>query len=74
MSKQFASCHVSWRDAKRRPFGLFDDEAAYHRSAALALESKLNDLAQEGWILDRIIPAVGITPKQTAAFTIVVFK
>jgi hypothetical protein len=74
MSKQFASFHVSWRDAKRRPLGLFADEASYNRSAAQALEVKLNDLAQEGWILDRIIPAIGITPKQTAAFTIVVFK
>jgi len=74
MSKQFASFHVSWRDAKRRPLALFADEAAYARSAASALEAKLNDLAQEGWILDRIIPAIGITPRQTAAYTIVVFK
>lgn len=74
MSKQFASFHVSWRDAKRRPWGLFADEAAYGRSAARALEEKLNDLALEGWILDRVIPAGGITPRQTAAFTIIVFK
>ncbi|MBI1366215.1 MAG: hypothetical protein GC153_09710 [Alphaproteobacteria bacterium] len=74
MSKQFASFHVSWRDAKRRPWGLFADEAAYARSAAQALETKLNDLAQEGWIVDRVIPAGGITPQQTAAFTIVAFK
>lgn len=74
MSKQFASFHVSWRDAKRRPLGLFSDDAAYARAAAQALEAKLNDLAQEGWILDRVIPAAGLTPKQTAAFTVVVFK
>ncbi|MGE0408307.1 MAG: hypothetical protein AB7P23_03485 [Amphiplicatus sp.] len=74
MSKQFASFHVSWRDARRRPLGLFADETSYARSAARALEAKLNDLAQDGWILDRVIPAAGITPKQTAAFTIVVFK
>ncbi|HXI86010.1 MAG TPA: hypothetical protein VNH64_01020 [Parvularculaceae bacterium] len=74
MSKQFASFHVSWRDAKRKPLGLFADEAAYRRSAAQALEAKLNDLAQEGWILDRVIPANGITPQHTAAFTIIVFK
>lgn len=74
MAKQFASFHVSWRDARRRPFALFADEAAYGRAAAQALEAKLNDLAAEGWILEAIIPAAGLTPRQTAAFTIVVFK
>ena len=74
MSKQFASFHVSWRDAKRRPLGLFSDDSSYARAASQALEAKLNDLAQEGWILDRVIPATGLTPKQTSAFTIIVFK
>lgn len=74
MSKQFAAFHVSWRDAKRHPLGIVADEAAYSRAAARALEAKLNDLAEEGWILDRVIPASGLTPRQTSAFTIIVFK
>ena len=74
MSKQFGSFHVSWRDAKRKPFGLFADDASYARAAARALEAKLNTLAQDGWILDKVIPATGWTAKQTAAFTIIVFK
>jgi hypothetical protein len=74
MSKQFASFHVSWRDAKRRPLGFLADDGDYAKAAAQALEGKLNELAQEGWILDSVIPATGLTPKQTAAFTIIVFK
>lgn len=74
MSKQFGSFHVSWRDAKHRPLGLFADETAYGRAAARALEARLNELAAEGWIIDKIIPAAGIAPRQTAAFTIVAFK
>lgn len=74
MSKQFASFHVSWRDAKRRPLGFLSEESDYAKAAAQALETKLNELAQEGWILDRVIPAAGLTPKQTAAFTVIVFK
>lgn len=74
MSKQFAAFHVSWRDASRRPLGIIADETAYGRAAAQALESKLNELAGEGWILDRIIPASGLTPRQTSAFTVIVFK
>lgn len=74
MSKQYATVFVGWRDARRRPFELFADEAAYGRAAARALEAKLNELAAEGWIIDRIIPAAGLTPRQTSAFTVVVFK
>lgn len=74
MSKQFAAFHVSWRDASRRPLGIIADEAAYARAAAQALEVKLNELAGEGWILDRIIPVSGLTPRQTSAFTIIVFR
>jgi hypothetical protein len=74
MSKQFAAFHVSWRDANRRPLGIIADETAYGRAAAQALEAKLNELAGEGWILDRIIPASGLTPRQTSAFTVIVFK
>lgn len=74
MAKQFATFHVSWRDARRRPFEPFAGDAEYGRAAAQALEAKLNDLAQEGWIVDRIIPATGLTPRQSSAFTIVVFK
>lgn len=74
MSKQFATFYVTWRDAPNRPLGLFMDDAAYGRAASKALEAKINDLAQEGWILDRVIPATGFTAKQTSAFTIVAFK
>lgn len=74
MSKQFAAFYVSWRDAKNRPLGLFADEAAYGKAAGRALEAKLNELAQDGWILDRVIPASGLTARQVAAFTIIVFK
>lgn len=74
MSKHFAAFHVSWRDAPRRPLGIAAGEAAYGRAAAQALEAKLNALAEEGWILERIIPATGLTPKQTSAFTIIVFR
>ena len=74
MSKQFAAFYVSWRDAKKRPLGLFADEAAYGKAASRALEAKLNELAQDGWILDRVIPASGLTARQVAAFTIIVFK
>lgn len=74
MSKQFASFHVTWRDAKRRPVGLFADERDFGRAAAAALQDRLNQLADEGWIIQEIIPAHGITPKQTAAFTVVAFR
>jgi|GEM_PF-1485329 len=74
MSKQFAAFFVSWRHAKRRPLGLFADEASYGRAAAEALEAKMNQLAQEGWIVDTIIPSGGISPKAASAYTIVAFK
>ena len=74
MSKQFAAYFVSWRHAKRRPLGIVADEAAYGRAAAEALEEKMNQLAQEGWIIDTIIPANGVGPKLSSAFTIVAFK
>lgn len=74
MSKQFAAFHVSWRDAKVRPLGLIADERDYGRAAAAALQSRLNQLADEGWIVQEILPAAGITPKQTSAFTIIAFR
>ena len=74
MSKQFAAFFVSWRHAKKRPLGLFSDESSYGIAAAQALEAKMNQLAQEGWIVDDIIPATGLTPKASAAFTIIGFK
>ena len=74
MSKQFAAFHVSWRDAKIRPLGLVADERDYGRAAAAALQARLNQLADEGWIIQEVIPAGGITPRQTAAFTIVAFR
>ena len=74
MSKQFAVFHASWRDAKRRPVGLIANERDYARAAAAALQERLNELADEGWIIQEIIPAAGFSPKQTAAFTIVAFR
>lgn len=74
MSKQFAAFHVSWRDAKVRPLGLVADERDYGRAAAAALQSRLNQLADEGWIVQDILPASGITPKQSSAFTIIAFR
>ena len=74
MSKQFAIFHVTWRDAPRRPIGLFANERDYGRAAAAALQERLNALADEGWIIQEIIPANGLTPKQTAGFTIVAFR
>lgn len=74
MAKQFAAFHVSWRDARHRPLGWFASEAAYGRAAAQALEARLNELAQEGWIVEKIIPANGLTPQQSSAFTLIVFK
>lgn len=74
MTKQFAVFHVSWRDAKRRPVGLVANERDYARAAAAAMQERLNALADEGWIVQDIIPATGLTPKQTASFTIVAFR
>jgi len=74
MSKQYAAYFVSWRHAKRRPLGLFADESSYGRAAATALETKINQLAQEGWIIESIIPAAGISARETAAFTVIAFK
>jgi hypothetical protein len=74
MSKQFLAVHVSWRDAKNRPLGIFAVEADYARAAARALEEKLNALATEGWIIDQIHASAGLAVQQTAGFTIVAFK
>lgn len=74
MGKQFKTDFVSWRDAERRPFGWFPGEQAFGRAAASALEARLNTLAEQGWIIDRIIQSEGLTPEQRAAFTIVSFK
>ena len=74
MSKQFAAFHVSWRDAKRSPIGLFTNERDYGRAAASALQTRLNELADEGWIVQEIVPGSGLTPKDNASFTIVVFR
>lgn len=74
MAKQFATFHVSWRDAKRRPIGLFANERDYGRAAAQALQQRLNELADEGWIVHEILPAAGISPAMTSAFTVVVFR
>ena len=74
MSKQFSAFYVSWREAKNRPVGLFANETSYGRAAADAVEAKINELAEDGWIIDRVIPSGGLTPQQTAAFTIIAFK
>lgn len=73
MSKQYAAFHVSWRDSRKRPV-LFGGDEAVGRAGADALEAKLNSLAEEGWIIDKIIPMSGLTPQQSAAFTIIAFK
>ncbi|MFQ5563052.1 MAG: hypothetical protein ACE5FO_05740 [Parvularculaceae bacterium] len=74
MTKQFATFHVSWRDANPRPLALFADSPAYRRAAAVALEDKLNDLADDGWIIQDVFPATGLEAKGSAGFTIVAFK
>ena len=74
MSKQFAAFHVTWRDADRRPGPFFAKERDFGRAAAQALQERLNQLADEGWIIQDIIPAAGLTPVQTAAFTVVAFR
>lgn len=74
MAKQFASFYVSWRDAKRAPIGLFANERDYGRCAAAALQTRLNELADEGWIVQEIIPQAGIDPRISCAFTVVVFR
>lgn len=74
MGKQYSTHFVSWRDAKNRPLGVFVNENSYAAAAASALEDKLGELAETGWIVDRVLPAGGLTPKQCAAFTIIAFK
>lgn len=74
MSKQFSSFFVSWRDAKQSSVGLFANERDYGRAAAAALQTRLNELAEEGWIIQEILPVQGITPKEHSAFTIVAFR
>lgn len=73
MAKQYAAFHVSWRDSGKRPV-LFGGDEAIGRAGADALETKLNALAEEGWIIDRVIPVSGFTAQQSAAFTIIAFK
>ncbi|MEK7264756.1 MAG: hypothetical protein AAB227_01535 [Pseudomonadota bacterium] len=73
MSKQYAAFHVSWRDSRKRPL-FFGGDEEFGSAGADALEQKLNALAEEGWIIDRVIPAFGLTPRQTAAYTIIAFK
>ena len=74
MSKQFVSFYVTWRDVREGAPGLFASERDYGRAAATALQERLNALADEGWIVQDIIPAGGLTPRQTAAFTVVAFR
>jgi hypothetical protein len=74
MTKQFKAVYVSWREARRRPLGLFAEDRDYARAAAQALEAALNDLAEDGWIVEKIFPAQGLTGRQASAFTVVAFK
>ncbi len=74
MSKQYTSVFVCWRHAKKRPLGVLANESSYGKAAAEALEARLNQLAQEGWIVDAIIPAQGFRPRECAAYTVVAFK
>ncbi len=73
MGKQYSTYFVSWRDA-RKPIDMFPNENSYGKAAARALEEKLASLAEDGWIIDRVIAASGMTAKQCAAFTIIAFK
>lgn len=73
MSKQYAAFHVSWRNSRKKPL-LFSSDDDFGRAAADALEQKLNELAEEGWIVDRIVPAFGLTSRQSAAYTVIAFK
>lgn len=74
MTRHFTVVHVCWRDAAERPWGLLANDRTYGRAAADALADKLNALSGEGWIIDRILPGGGITPAQTASYTVVAFK
>lgn len=74
MSKQFVTFYVSWRDAARKPISWFADEVSYGRAASDALADKLNELADDGWIIDQIIPAASPNPRIAAAFTIIAFQ
>ena len=74
MSKQFAVFHISWRDAPRAPVGLFANERDYGRAAAAALQARLNELADEGWIVQDIIQSPGVTPRLNASYTVIVFR
>lgn len=74
MAKQYAVYSVSWRDAVNRPAWFTANPAEYQKSAAEALEAKLNHLAQEGWIIEKIIPCRSIHSNEATAFTIVSFK
>ena len=74
MGKQYAVHYVSWRDHDKIFLGPFANEQNYAKSAAAALDERLAELASEGWIIDRILPATGVTVRQCAAYTIVAFK
>ena len=74
MAKQYAAFFVSWRDAPDPPFALFANEASFGKASAAALEARLNALAEDGWIVDRIVAGGGLSPQQSASFTIVAFK
>lgn len=74
MAKQYAAFFVSWRDAPDPPFALFANEASYGKAAAAALEARLNAIAGDGWIVDRIVSGGGISPANSASFTIIAFK
>lgn len=74
MSKQFVTFYVSWRHAARKPISWFADEVSYGRAASDALADKLNELAEDGWIVDQIIPANSPNPRIAAAFTVIAFK
>ncbi|MEM6413474.1 MAG: hypothetical protein AAF720_02325 [Pseudomonadota bacterium] len=74
MGKQYSTHYISWRDADRAPLGIFVNEHSYAAAACRALEKRIAELTNEGWIVDRIIPSNGLTPKQCAGYTIVAFK
>ncbi|MEM9169030.1 MAG: hypothetical protein AAGC56_05205 [Pseudomonadota bacterium] len=77
MAKQFAVHHVCWKDASDAPAASFwplGDEKRLRAAAARALETKLNALADDGWIIDAVHPDGGLRGREGAGFTVVAFK